>query len=107
MAFRNLFCAHVLTSIGLQSTVWTEYFNDWIRPYEHYIPVKADLSDLVEKIHWAMDHEDEARLIQETGQLFTKQIMTDSQNDCYFAAVLLEWARLQSYGVSGNATAAH
>ncbi|KAJ7799922.1 hypothetical protein B0H14DRAFT_2616634 [Mycena olivaceomarginata] len=25
---------------------------DWIRPYEHYIPVKPDLSDLVEKVEW-------------------------------------------------------
>lgn len=59
--------------------------------------MQPDLSDLVEKIHWAMDHEDEARLIQETGKLFTERIMSDSQNDCYFAAVLLEWARLQHY----------
>jgi hypothetical protein len=28
--------------------------------------------------------------------------MTDAQNDCYFSAVLLEWARLQE--ISRNAT---
>lgn len=81
----------------MQSTVFEEYFNDWIRPYEHYIPVKPDLSDLVEKVHWAIEHDDEARRIQETGKLFTERVMTDSQNDCYFAAMLLEWARLQNY----------
>jgi len=89
-------------SLVFKSTVFDEYFNDWLRPYEHYIPVHADLSDLVEKIEWAMAHEDEARLIQETGKLFAERIMTDSQNDCYFAAVLLEWARLQN-GVNNTA----
>ncbi|KAJ7758522.1 glycosyl transferase family 90-domain-containing protein [Mycena maculata] len=84
-------------SLVFKSTVFDEYFNDWLRPYEHYVPVQADLSDLVEKVYWAMEHEDEARLIQETGKLFAERIMTDAQNDCYFAMVLLEWARLQSY----------
>ncbi|KAJ7645475.1 hypothetical protein DFH06DRAFT_1136330 [Mycena polygramma] len=51
---------------------------------------------MVEKVQWAIAHESEARIIQETGKLFTERVMTDSQNDCYFAMVLLEWARLQN-----------
>ncbi|KAJ7043992.1 glycosyl transferase family 90-domain-containing protein [Mycena alexandri] len=90
-------------SLVFKSTVFDEYFNDWLRPYEHFIPVLPDLSDLIEKIHWAMEHEDEARLIQERGKLFTERIMTDRQNDCYFSLLLIEWARLQSYSVK-NAT---
>ncbi|KAF7365338.1 CAP10 domain-containing protein [Mycena venus] len=86
-------------SLVFKSTVFDEYFNDWIRPYEHYIPVLPDLSDVVEKVEWAIAHEEEARRIQEAGKLFTERVMTDSQNDCYFAMVLLEWARLQSYKV--------
>ncbi|KAJ6584868.1 glycosyl transferase family 90-domain-containing protein [Mycena capillaripes] len=84
-------------SLVFKSTVFDEYFDDWLRPYEHYVPVLPDLSDVIEKIEWAIAHEAEARLIQETGKLFTERVMTDSQNDCYFALVLLEWARLQSY----------
>lgn len=59
--------------------------------------MKIDLSDLVEKVEWAIVHEDEARQIQETGMQFAQRVLTDAQNDCYFAAVLLEWARLQNY----------
>ncbi|KAJ6557366.1 glycosyl transferase family 90-domain-containing protein [Mycena vulgaris] len=92
-------------SLVFKSTVFDEYFDDWLRPYEHYVPVAADLSDLVEKLHWAMAHEEEARLIQETGKMFTERIMTDAQNDCYFAMVLLEWARLQSYARNATVTA--
>ncbi|KAJ7644032.1 glycosyl transferase family 90-domain-containing protein [Roridomyces roridus] len=94
-------------SLVFKSTVFDEYFNDWLRPYEHYIPVMPDLSDLVEKIQWAIDHDEEARLIQERGKQFTQRLMTDSQNDCYFAAVLLEWARLQSYAQGDSAARRH
>ncbi|KAF7299174.1 CAP10 domain-containing protein [Mycena indigotica] len=83
-------------SLVFKSTVYDEYFNDWLLPYEHYVPVSPDLSDLVDKVQWAIDNEAEARRIQETGQLFAEKVMTDDQNDCYFAMVLLEWARLQN-----------
>jgi hypothetical protein len=58
--------------------------------------VKLDLSDLVDRVKWAIENEDEARLIQQRGMVFAQEILTDEQNNCYFAAVLLEWARLQN-----------
>ncbi|KAJ7254365.1 glycosyl transferase family 90-domain-containing protein [Mycena haematopus] len=102
----NTFSGRFLTllksgSLVFKSTVFEEYFNDWIRPYEHYIPVRPDLSDLVEKVEWAISHEGEARRIQETGKVFTERVLTDEQNNCYWAMVLLEWARLQNNASSG------
>jgi hypothetical protein len=79
-------------------TAFEEFFNDWLRPFEHYIPVLPDLSDLVEKIEWARSHDAEARMIQERGRQATLRIMTDAQNDCYWVALLLEWAQLQEIG---------
>ncbi|KAJ7268166.1 glycosyl transferase family 90-domain-containing protein [Mycena haematopus] len=92
-------------SLVFKSTVFEEYFNDWIRPFEHYIPVLPDFSDLLEKLEWVMSHDDEARLIQERGREVSQRLMTDGQNDCYFFLVLLEWARLQD--ISRNATASY
>ncbi|KAJ7438220.1 glycosyl transferase family 90-domain-containing protein [Mycena galericulata] len=89
-------------SLVFKATVFEEYFNDWLRPFEHYIPVLPDLSDLTEKLEWAINHDDEARMIQERGREIGQRVMTDAQNDCYFFAVLLEWARLQE--ISRNAT---
>ncbi|KAJ7666370.1 glycosyl transferase family 90-domain-containing protein [Mycena rosella] len=84
-------------SLVFKSTVFEEYFNNWLRPFEHYVPVKADLSDLVQQIAWANTHPEEARLIQQRGMEVARRVLTDDQNDCYFFAVLLEWARLQDY----------
>ncbi|CAK5266207.1 unnamed protein product [Mycena citricolor] len=83
-------------SLVFKATAFTEYFSDWLRPYEHYIPVRIDLADLVEKVEWAIAHEEQARQIQLNGLHFAERVMTDRQNDCYLAAALLEWARLQS-----------
>ncbi|KAF7354593.1 CAP10 domain-containing protein [Mycena sanguinolenta] len=83
-------------SLVFKSTVFREYFDDWLQPFVHYIPVLPDLSDLVERIEWARTHDAEAQRIQLAGQEFAERVMTDGQNDCYFFLVLLEWARLQS-----------
>ncbi|KAJ7174826.1 glycosyl transferase family 90-domain-containing protein [Mycena filopes] len=82
-------------SLVFKATVFEEYFNDWLRPFEHYIPVLPDLSDLLEKMEWAMENDEEARVIQERGREMAQRVMTDAQNDCYFFLVLLEYARLQ------------
>jgi hypothetical protein len=78
-----------------QMTAFEEYFNDWLRPFEHYIPVLPDHSDLIEKIQWARSHDAEARMIQERGRQAALRITTDEQQDCYWVALLLEWAQLQ------------
>ncbi|KAJ7222868.1 glycosyl transferase family 90-domain-containing protein [Mycena haematopus] len=83
---------------GSLSTIFAEYFNDWLRPFEHYIPILPDLSDLVEKIEWAVANDEEAHAIQQAGQVFAQRVLTDGQNDCYFSAVMLEWARLYGMG---------
>ncbi|KAJ7583091.1 glycosyl transferase family 90-domain-containing protein [Mycena floridula] len=84
-------------SLVFKSTVFNEYFNDWLRPFVHFIPVLPDMSDLVAKVEWAIANDAEAHRIQEAGRQFAERVLTDAQNDCYFIAVLLEWAQLHDY----------
>ncbi|KAJ6462104.1 hypothetical protein C8R45DRAFT_1178508 [Mycena sanguinolenta] len=92
--------AQARVSRGKKATAFDGYFSNWLLPYVHYIPVRIDLSDLVEKLKWALAHEAEAeaRRIHDLGIQFAQRVLMDEQNDCYWAAVLLEWARVQSYG---------
>ncbi|KAJ7634484.1 glycosyl transferase family 90-domain-containing protein [Roridomyces roridus] len=92
-------------SLVFKATVFEEYFNDWLRPYEHYIPVLPDLSDLVEKVEWARRNDEEARAIQERGREMATRVMSDAQNDCYLFALLLEWAQLQEIARNASGTA--
>ncbi|KAF8209372.1 hypothetical protein K438DRAFT_1810909, partial [Mycena galopus ATCC 62051] len=84
-----------------KSTIFEEYFNDWIRPFEHFVPVRPDLSDLIEKIEWANANPREAQLIQRRGQEVAWRVITDDQNDCYMYAASIEWAQLQDYARAG------
>ncbi|XP_061697057.1 protein O-glucosyltransferase 2-like isoform X2 [Syngnathoides biaculeatus] len=42
-----------------QDSGYYEHFYNELIPWEHYIPVRADLQDLLEKIQWAKDHDEE------------------------------------------------
>ena len=46
---------------------YTEFFDPFVVPYVHYIPVKGDMSDLIEKIEWARHHDEEASKIAMAG----------------------------------------
>lgn len=45
-----------------QDSIYYEHFYKQLQPWVHYIPFKADLSDLLEKIQWAKDHDEEVHL---------------------------------------------
>jgi hypothetical protein len=42
---------------------FAEHLYEQFRPNVHYIPIKADLSNLIERIEWARAHDSEARAI--------------------------------------------
>ena len=49
-----------------------DYFHDLLVPWEHYVPVNADLSDLRSKYDWAESHPVEAKQIAEQGTQFAR-----------------------------------
>lgn len=58
-----------------------EYFFEFLKEWEHYIPVKRDLSDLVEKTKWCLDNYDKALKIAENAYQFSKIHLT--RDACY------------------------
>lgn len=46
-----------------QDSGYYEHFYGELRPWEHYIPVRADLGDLLDKIQWARDHDEEVTTV--------------------------------------------
>lgn len=47
-----------LRPLLLVERFFVEYFHDDLIPYVHYIPVKMDLSDLIEKVHWVRNNKE-------------------------------------------------
>lgn len=56
--------------ILLVDRLYLEYFNDDLVPYEHYIPVKMDLSDLIEKHDWILKNQQKAKEIAKKAKQF-------------------------------------
>jgi len=49
------------------------WYMSMIKPYQHYIPVKADLSDLLTQIDWCRNHDDKCRQIAINAREFYDQ----------------------------------
>jgi hypothetical protein len=56
-----------------------QWYYDELTPWVNYVPVKADMSDLVEKINWLIDHEDEAMQIGINGRQLASKLTYDEE----------------------------
>jgi len=77
-----------------QESTYSEHFYSDVEPWIHYIPVASDLSDLEEKIKWAKEHDEKARIISKNGRLFAEQNLMPLNIVCYHAQLLQRWSEL-------------
>lgn len=79
-----------------QDSEYYEHFYDRIKPWVHYVPLKRNLEDVLEKIKWAREHDDEARKIQMAATKLAREILTPDQLFCYYTVAFKEYARRQT-----------
>lgn len=53
-----------------QDSIYYEHFYNELQPWKHYIPFKSDLSDLLEKLQWAKEHDEEVKYTFRSTQCF-------------------------------------
>lgn len=46
-----------------------------LKPWKHYIPIKRNLSDPVEKVEWAQENDGEAEKTAKEGQLSARDLL--------------------------------
>jgi hypothetical protein len=56
--------------ILLVNSPWKIWYRDLLEPYEHFVPVSADLSDLFQQIQWCRDHDVECEKIAKNARVF-------------------------------------
>ena len=60
-----------------------EWFEHFVEPWVHYVPVKWDLSDLMKQIAWAKANDDRAREIAEAGLKRGLELFSRRKMACY------------------------
>ena len=79
---------------------FVEFFYPLLRPWAHYVPLLANLSDLGEKIEWARRHDAAAERIANASRAFAERHLTDAAVVCYAAQMLARYASLQRFDVA-------
>ena len=46
-----------------QDSEYYEHFYHQLEPWVHYVPLKQDISDIEEKLQWAIEHDDEVSIL--------------------------------------------
>ena len=54
---------------------WKNWFSDFLKPYEHYVPVKSDLSDIYEQIRWCKMNDLQCREIAKNAKEFYNKFL--------------------------------
>ncbi|KOX68553.1 KDEL motif-containing protein 1 [Melipona quadrifasciata] len=76
-----------------QESKYYEFFYNSLVPGKHYIPIKRDLSNLVEKIMWAKKHDLEALQITRSARQFARDNLLPHNVLCYHVVLFHEWSK--------------
>lgn len=76
-----------------QESKYHEHFYGLVQPWVHYVPVRRDLSDLIEHIRWAQNNDDKAHKIALAGQKFAQENLLPKDIFCYHGQLFKEWAK--------------
>lgn len=81
----------------MQETPCHEFFTPLLVPWVHYIPVKNDLSDLVEQIKWAQSNDEAAREISVNAAEFAKEYLSITSWRTYIHTIFDTYSSLMRY----------
>ncbi|MEI6789990.1 MAG: glycosyl transferase family 90 [Myxococcaceae bacterium] len=86
------------SAIFKQDSPFYEFFEGPVKPYEHYIPVARDSSDLEIQIKWAREHSKEVQSIIKRANDFARDELQQEHVDYYVHRLLQAYGFLQGYG---------
>jgi hypothetical protein len=58
---------------------YRQWYYDRLNAWQHYVPVAADMSDLIEKAEWLRSHDEEAQAIGAAGQALARSMTFDTE----------------------------
>jgi hypothetical protein len=78
-----------------QDSEQVQWFYSALKPYVHFVPVKNDMSDLMDRIEWAKMHEKQVLQIVENAREFAENHLMIEDDYVYLAEALKQYAKIQ------------
>lgn len=78
--FQKLLSGSVVLKVASPGN-FRQWYYDQLIPWKNFVPVRSDMSDLVEKIQWLLTHDDEAREIGINGAKLAYQLTYEQELD--------------------------
>jgi hypothetical protein len=98
MRVRSL--AQIRSLVLWQALPCREFYYGLFTPYEHFLPIRRDLSDLYEAVLWARDHDDNVREIADKMVNQARRTMSRKMLLQYVHMLLAQYASLLTYRVT-------
>lgn len=87
-AFRLSYNLFMKSCVLLQESKYVLWYSQLLKPYVHYVPVKNDLSDLVERAKWCLKNDKICQKISENGHETISRILTKNHVYGYMHEIL-------------------
>lgn len=89
--FRKLCAGSAILKVR-SAAGWRQWYYDRLQPWVHFVPVEADMSDLIEKVRWLRSHDDAAAEIGRQGRELALSMTLEAETE-RAAAVIAEGVR--------------
>ena len=74
---------------------WVQWYYGQLQPWVHYVPIEADLSDLLDKIQWAIQNDLQSKTIAKNSREFAITHLTLHYNLAYLHLALIKYSKLK------------
>ena len=64
-----------------------QWYHQRLKPWEHLVPVRADLADLGERLEWCSKHRQDCAEIAAAGRALAEQVLREIDDDLVNAGV--------------------
>jgi hypothetical protein len=81
---KNMLFGSVILLVESDFSLW---YQDKMKPLVHYVPIKSDLSNLVEMIEWCRLNDKKCKKIAENGRKFAEKVLTEKYLFKYLESV--------------------
>lgn len=96
-AFRLSLELQFESCILLVESKFSLWFSHLLKPFEHYIPIKSDLSDLIEKIKWCKQNDETCCKIAKNAKQFAKKYLSKDGVLDYLQKLLYEIKKVNGF----------